>query len=105
MKIAALLLLPFAATLHAAEPHLHLDVRGDGSPTVVLEAGFASTAATWSKVQPEVAKFARVVAYDRAGLGTSEAGPLPRTAERIANELRAALRSAGLRPPYILVSH
>jgi pimeloyl-ACP methyl ester carboxylesterase len=39
----------------------------------VLEAGFASTAATWSKVQPEVAKFARVVAYDRAGLGTSEA--------------------------------
>src|SRR5258706_581780 len=105
MNLAALLLLPLAATFQAAEPRLHIDVRGEGSPTVVMEAGFASTPATGSKGQPEGAKFARVVAYDRAGLGSSEAGPSPRTAERIANELHSALRSAGLRPPYVLVSH
>ena len=28
--------------------------------------------ALWAWVQPEVAKFARVVAYDRAGLGWSD---------------------------------
>lgn len=44
-----------------------------GGPTVVLEAGLNQDADTWNKVQPEVARFARVCSYDRAGLGTSDA--------------------------------
>jgi pimeloyl-ACP methyl ester carboxylesterase len=46
---------------------------------------------------------ARVVAYDHAGLGHSDPGPLPRTSERIVADLRAALKGAGLEPPYVLV--
>jgi len=52
-----------------------------------------------------VADFARVVVYDRAGLGRSEAGPLPRTSGRIVGELRVALARAGVAPPYVLVGH
>jgi len=60
---------------------------------------------SWVFVQPAVAAFARSVAYDRAGFGWSEAGPLPRTAGRAADELRTALDGAGERPPFLLVGH
>lgn len=83
---------------------LHMVVAG-GGPTVVLESGLGDTREPWAKVQPEAARFSKVVAYDRAGLGRSEAGPNPRTARRIAAELRTALKNAGLAPPFILVGH
>src|SRR3712207_3720512 len=46
-----------------------------GGPTVVLESGFGNSSSTWNRVQPEVAKFARVCSYDRAGLGGSDPAP------------------------------
>lgn len=92
------------AVSRPAEQRLHVVVQGSG-PSVVLESGFGGTAQAWERVQPEVAKFARVVAYDRAGLGQSEPGPLPRTAARIALELRTALRAANIAPPYVLAAH
>lgn len=84
---------------------LHLVVAGGGGPTVVLESGLGDTREPWAKVQSEAARFSKVVAYDRAGLGQSDSGPQPRTARRIAAELHAALKSAGLAPPFILVGH
>jgi len=85
---------------------LHLHAMGaPARPTVVLDAALAGTAISWCRVQPEVARFARVCAYDRAGLGWSEAGPLPRTAGRLAGELHTLLERAGEVPPYILVGH
>ena len=57
--------------------HLHLNCLGTGSPTVVIDAGWGDWSAMWSWVQPEVAKTTRVCTYDRAGMGYSEAGPLP----------------------------
>lgn len=50
-----------------------------------------------------IAEFARVVAYDRSGLGWSEPGPNSRDARSIARELRTALRSADLPGPYVPV--
>jgi pimeloyl-ACP methyl ester carboxylesterase len=38
-------------------------------------------------------------------MGWSEAGPLPRTAGRIASELHALLQAAAISPPYLLVGH
>jgi pimeloyl-ACP methyl ester carboxylesterase len=46
-----------------------------------------------------VCGFAQACAYDRAGFGWSDAGPLPRTAGRILGELRALLVTAGVGPP------
>src|SRR3712207_6754827 len=53
---------------------LRLQVAGTGRPTVVLDYGLGGSVENWSDVFPEVARFARVVAYDRAGYGKSEQG-------------------------------
>ena len=84
---------------------LHLYCTGEGSPTVILEAGGGSFSLDWSLVQPEVAKSTRVCSYDRAGLGWSEPGPLPRSAGRIVSELHAMLQAAGEQGPYVMVGH
>jgi pimeloyl-ACP methyl ester carboxylesterase len=85
---------------------LHINCVGTGSPTVVNDAGLGDWSATWSSwVQPEAARTTRVCTYDRAGMGWSEAGPLPRTAGRSAQELYTLLRQARLPGPYVLVGH
>jgi pimeloyl-ACP methyl ester carboxylesterase len=83
---------------------LHFIIKGRG-PSVVLESGFGSGAEQWSDLHDRIAQFARVAAYDRAGLGNSTDAPPPRTASRIATELHSALHAAHLAPPYLLVAH
>lgn len=84
---------------------LHLLERGSGTPTILLEAGLMSTVLSWSELQRELARSYRVVSYDRAGLGWSDLGPMPRTAAQIADELHALLQKSGIAPPYLLVGH
>jgi pimeloyl-ACP methyl ester carboxylesterase len=84
---------------------LNLYCRGTGSPTVVFDSGWEDWAPAWSVVQPRVAAFTRACAYDRAGAGFSEAGPMPRASMQIADELHTALHSAGVGGPFILVGH
>jgi pimeloyl-ACP methyl ester carboxylesterase len=84
---------------------LGFKVAGSGSPTVVLEYGLGGNAAVWDGIFPEVARFTRVVAYDRAGYGKSELGPEPRSQEQLAKELHSLLHNAGIVPPYVLVGH
>jgi pimeloyl-ACP methyl ester carboxylesterase len=82
---------------------LHLSCVGEGSPTVVFEAGLANMSADWGNVQPAVAATTRACAYDRAGIAWSDAGPPPRDPQRIAAELHALLGTAGVGGPYVLV--
>jgi pimeloyl-ACP methyl ester carboxylesterase len=84
---------------------LHLNCAGAGGPAVVFDAPLGGSSVTWATVQPAVARFTQACAYDRAGFGWSEAGPLPRTAGRIVDELRTLLRAADVPPPYVLVGH
>jgi pimeloyl-ACP methyl ester carboxylesterase len=84
---------------------LHLFECGQGGPTILLEAGLMSTVLSWSGLQRELSRSFRVVSYDRAGLGWSDVGPMPRTAERIVDELHTLLGRAGIPPPYVLVGH
>ena len=84
---------------------LHLYCLGTGSPTVVLEAAAPGWSLYWSTVQPHLARTTRVCAYDRAGLGWSERGPLPRTGHRMVRELHRLLERASVHGPYILVGH
>jgi pimeloyl-ACP methyl ester carboxylesterase len=72
---------------------------------VILDAGEAETMYTWRRVQPAVAKFTRVCSYDRASMGFSGDGPLPRDANAMVNDLHAALQRARVAPPYVLVAH
>jgi pimeloyl-ACP methyl ester carboxylesterase len=84
---------------------LHLLEEGRGSPTILLEAGLMSTVLSWSELQRALAGSFRVVSYDRAGLGWSELGPMPRTADRMVDELHTLLERAAISPPYVLVGH
>lgn len=84
---------------------LHLYEMGKGSPSVILDAGMGCHCLDWALVQPEIAKFARVYSYDRAGNGWSEESPYPRTSENIIDELHTLLVNAGVKGPYILVGH
>jgi pimeloyl-ACP methyl ester carboxylesterase len=84
---------------------LHINCTGKGSPTVVIEAGWGDSSASWSWVQPEVAKTTRICTYDRAGMGWSEVSPQPRTAREFAIELHALLVKANELGPFVLVGH
>ena len=84
---------------------LHALEAGQGSPTIVLEAGLMSTMLSWSEIQRALAQSYRVVSYDRAGLGWSDLGPMPRTAERMVEELHTLLERTAIPPPYVLVGH
>jgi pimeloyl-ACP methyl ester carboxylesterase len=84
---------------------LHINCTGKGSPTVVIDAGWGDSSASWGWVQPEVAKTTRICTYDRAGMGWSDVGLQPRTAREFAKELRALLAKANELGPYVLVGH
>jgi pimeloyl-ACP methyl ester carboxylesterase len=84
---------------------LHINCTGTGSPTVVIDAGWGDWSLLWSGVQAEVAKTTQVCTYDRAGMGYSEAGPLPRNAEQFATELHTLLEQANISGPYVMVGH
>jgi pimeloyl-ACP methyl ester carboxylesterase len=84
---------------------LHVVCRGEGSPMVLFESGIAASSLSWSAVQPEVAKFTRTCAYDRAGLAWSDAPSCPRTFDRVVDELSAVLSHAAPGLPYVLVGH
>jgi pimeloyl-ACP methyl ester carboxylesterase len=84
---------------------LHIHCSGQGCPSIVLDAALGGSSLSWSLVQPELARLSHVCSYDRAGFGWSDAGPKPRTAGRIADELRTLLERARVPPPYLLVGH
>jgi pimeloyl-ACP methyl ester carboxylesterase len=84
---------------------LHAICRGDGRPLVLLESGIAASSLSWSLVQPEVATFTRVCAYDRAGLAWSDVPSCPRTFTRIVDDLEALLRQVTDRAGCVLVGH
>jgi len=84
---------------------LKINCTGTGSPTVILESGLGDVMPEWEAVQTGIARFTRVCSYDRAGYGSSDAGPMPRTSAQIATELHSLLQRSGERAPYVLVGH
>lgn len=87
--------------------HMHILCRGEGSPTVVMDSAFGGFALDWSLVQPEIAKFTQVCAYDRSGYAWSEPNPkVPvRTSQQLVDELHTLLVTAGISGPFVLVAH
>jgi pimeloyl-ACP methyl ester carboxylesterase len=87
---------------------LWASVEGEGSPTVVFEAGGGDDSSVWATIAPEVRRRCgvRTLVYDRAGLGRSDAPPPGEY--RIEDEVDAlkrvvdAVEPAG---PIVLVAH
>ena len=85
--------------------HMIDEGQNHNGPTVIVETGSGETSLGWRSVQQEIAKFTRVITYDRAGYGSSDASPLARTSENIIKELHTMLRNANISGPYVLVGH
>jgi pimeloyl-ACP methyl ester carboxylesterase len=85
-----------------ARRRLNLLIAGEGEPTVIFAPGGWASTLEWALVQHPISAKTRTVAYDNAGFGFSDPGPLPRTASAIVNDLRAALKAADIPPPYVL---
>lgn len=96
---------PPGRLVSVGDHRLHIACVGTGGPTVLLDAGLGGSSLEWERVKPLLAKHLRTCAYDRAGYGWSEGGPLPRTSERIVFELNTLLRDGQIPGPYILVGH
>ncbi|MCP3802799.1 alpha/beta hydrolase [Allokutzneria sp. A3M-2-11 16] len=84
---------------------LHARWRRNGTPTVVIETGSASSSSEWHDVLDAIGEFTSVIAYDRAGYGDSDADTAPRTADRIVSDAVALLAATDLPKPYVLVGH
>ena len=88
-------------TVNDRQMHIHCE--GEGSPTVVLDAGQGGWSIAWGKVMPELSASTRVCAYDRAGYGWSDATDDGRTPQDIADDLTALLDAAGVDGPLVPV--
>lgn len=95
---------PLGTMVDIGDHRLHMYAMGTGIP-VIFDASLGNNVLEWTLVQPEVAKFAQSISYDRSGLGWSEKSILPRTSKNIVEELRFLLQTAQVQPPYILVGH
>lgn len=84
---------------------LYVECVGSGSPTVVLEAGFGGASESWTAVLPESGRTTRTCAYDRAGLGASDAMSGVHDAGDEIRDLARLLDRARIEPPYVLVGH
>lgn len=84
---------------------LHIQTLGHGGPSVILESGLGGMSSAWGWIQPETAKFCRVVSYDRGGLGWSGPDCAPKSAVLAAQRLRAVLLASQIPPPFVLVGH
>jgi pimeloyl-ACP methyl ester carboxylesterase len=75
-------------------------------PLVVLEAGSFGFSADWAAVQAKLAaEGLRSIAYDRAGLGVSDPGPMPRDSNAIVSDLEDLLAAIDEPGPYVLCGH
>jgi pimeloyl-ACP methyl ester carboxylesterase len=84
---------------------LNLYCIGSGGPTVMLEAGAGNSMMTWRHVQAEIARFARVCAYDRAGLGFSDTATRPSSIVNIVDDLHRLIAAVGIGRPIVFVGH
>ncbi len=86
---------------------LNLQCVGEGSPTVILEAGLIGWSLVWHRVQAAsaVRSLTRVCAYDRAGMGQSDEVPAPRSVDELAADLASLIEAAPIVAPVVLVGH
>jgi pimeloyl-ACP methyl ester carboxylesterase len=93
--------------LHIGDACIAIERLGCAGPVVVFEAGLGSDMCGWEEVARPLTAFARVVLYDRPGIGRSgpRRGIEVLLASTVADELLACLHAIDMPPPYLLVGH
>jgi len=98
---------PQGKIVDIGEFKLHINSTGEKNkkPTLVIEGGGGMATEYYHWLSEGLKDNMRVVRYDRAGIGYSDASITTRDPETIARELHALLGKAGELPPYIMVGH
>jgi pimeloyl-ACP methyl ester carboxylesterase len=80
---------------------------GHSGPVIVFESGQGLGKDNWDRVAQPLSACARVVLYDREGIGGSSppSKGQPVMADTVADALAGLLRSIPVKPPYLLVGH
>lgn len=78
---------------------------GSGSITIVLVSGAALGLETWESFQDQLSRHARVISYDRSGLGSSDYIPDSKNIASMTAELDMVINKLGVDTPVILVGH
>jgi pimeloyl-ACP methyl ester carboxylesterase len=84
---------------------VHVQQCGSGAPAIVLEAGIAASSLSWSILQPQLALYATVYCYDRAGLGWSSSSGRECQVSKMTDELHAWIETLRVPKPYVLAGH
>lgn len=105
-RSAAIRYPPRGAMVDIGGRRMHIDCRGTGAPTVILEAGLGTGGSMdWALVHDRLAGFTRTCAYDRAGVMWSDPKSAPQRGSAVADDLHATLKAAGISGPLVLVAH
>ncbi len=98
---------PYGQMVEVNGKNMHVYSMGSGEKTIVLLPGFGVSlpSADFGPLMRELSKEYTVVSLEYFGTGFSDQTDSPRTNENITEEIRAALSSAGFKPPYILMPH
>ena len=82
-----------------------LESRKANSPVVIFENGMGVGQGTWDTVLNDLSKVAPVVTYDRLNVEKSDRVYELPTIKRVADHLKAILKTLNIPPPYVLVGH
>jgi len=93
--------------LHVGEVEVAFERLGQVGPVIVFESGLGEDMRRWKQVARSLAACARVVLYDRPGIGRSgpRTGASVLLAGTVVEQLAALLQAIDAPPPYILVGH
>ncbi|MCC8152821.1 MAG: alpha/beta hydrolase, partial [Tannerellaceae bacterium] len=78
---------------------------GCGNTTIVLVSGGTLGLETWESFQEQLSNHARVISYDRSGLGNSDYVPDSKNIGSMTAELDKVIHKLGVDTPVILVGH
>ena len=78
---------------------------GSGKTTIVLVSGGTFGLETWKNFQEQLSEYARVISYDRNGLGNSDYIPNSKNIGSMTAELEMIINKLDVNTPVILVGH
>lgn len=98
---------PYGQLVEVFDGHMHVYSQGNGPQTIVLLPGLGVglPSADFGPLARKLAESNRVVIVEYFGVGFSSGTKRARTNANYVEEIRAALRQAGIGGPYVLMPH
>lgn len=98
---------PYGELVEVFDGKIHVTQLGSGEKTIVLLPGLGTVlpSADFAPLMRELSKNYHVVCIEYFGMGFSSETERTRTCENYVEEIRVALKAAGVDTPYVLMPH